>query len=310
MMIVQPPERQGHASFGAPFASQRLWRLQYEPRTGWPMQGDMQSRWHFLGGVPENYERYLVPRIFALWAEDLVEAAALRAGERVLDIASGTGIVARIAARRLGNRGSIVGLDTSAPMLATARVAATAEGAAVEWREGDALDQPFTDGAFEVVLCQQGLQFFPDKPRGLREMHRVLRPGGRIVLSVWGPIERSPGFAVLAEALTRHVDPQAGNLLASGPFSLCDTDELRTLIAGGNFQDIVIRRVTKTLHYASLEEFVLGYMSGSALAGVVGDMDESARASLIAEVTAKLGIAIDEQGLRFPTETNIATAHT
>ena len=274
------------------------------------MRGNMQSPWHFLGSVPENYERYLVPRIFAPWAEDLVETAALRTGERVLDIACGTGIVARIAARRLGNRGSVVGLDPSAPMLAAARAAATAEGVAVEWREGDALDQPFTDGAFEVVLCQQVLQFFPDKPRGLREMHRVLRPGGRIVLSVWGSIEKSPGFAVLAEALTRHVDPQAGGLLGSGPFSLSDADELRTLIAGANFQDIVIRRATKTLHYASLEEFVLGYMSGSALAGVVGDMDESARATLLAEVTAKLGIAIDEQGLRFPTETNIATAHT
>ena len=77
----------------------------------------------------------------------------MRAGERVLDVACGTGIVARIAAHRLGNRGSIVGLDMSAPMLATARAAAIAEGAAVEWPEGDALDQPFTDGAFEVVLC-------------------------------------------------------------------------------------------------------------------------------------------------------------
>ena len=268
----------------------------------------MQSPWHFLGSVPENYERYLVPQIFAPWAEDLVETAALRTGERVLDIGCGTGIVARIAARRLGNRGSVVGLDPSAPMLAAARAAATAEGAAVEWREGDALDQPFTDGAFEVVLCQQVLQFFPDKPRGLREMHRVLRPGGRIVLSVWGPIERSPGFAVLAEALTRHVDPQAGNLLASGPFSLCNTDELRTLIAGGNFQDIVIRRATKTLHYASLEEFVLSYVSGSALAGIVGGVDESARAALLTEVCTKLARAIDDQGLRFPIETNIVTA--
>ena len=268
----------------------------------------MQSRWHFLGSVPENYERYLVPRIFAPWAEDLVEAAALRAEERVLDIACGTGIVARIAARRLGNRGSIVGLDTSAPMLATARAAATAEGAAVKWREGDALEQPFTDGAFEVVLCQQGLQFFPDKPRGLREMHRVLRPGGRIVLSVWGPIERSPGFAVLAEALTRHVDPQAGGLLASGPFSLSDADELRALIAGANFQDITIRRATKTLRWASLEEFVLGYVFGSALAGVVGDPDESARAALLTEIGAKLAAAIDDQGMRFPIETNIVVA--
>jgi ubiquinone/menaquinone biosynthesis C-methylase UbiE len=240
----------------------------------------------------------------------LVKAAALRAGERVLDIACGTGIVARIAARRLGNRGSIFGLDTNAPMLATARAAATAEGAAVEWREGDALEQPFTDGAFEVVLCQQGLQFFPDKPRGLREMHRVLRPGGRIVLSVWGPIERSPGFAVLDEALTRLLDPQAGGLIASGPFSFSDADQLRTLIASANFQDIAIRRATKTLRSPSVEEFVLGFLSGSALAGVVGDMDEGARAALLAEVAAKLAAAIDEQGLRFPIETNIATAHT
>jgi ubiquinone/menaquinone biosynthesis C-methylase UbiE len=270
----------------------------------------MQSRWHFLGSVPENYGRYLVPRIFAPWAEDLVEAAALRAGERVLDIACGTGIVARISARRLDNRGSIVGLDTSAPMLATAHAVATAEGAAVEWREGDAMEQPFTDGAFEVVLCQQGLQFFPEKPRGLREMHRVLSPGGRIVVSVWGPIERSPGFAVLAEALTRHVDPQAGGLLASGPFSLTDANELRTLVASASFQDIAIRRASKTLRYASVEEFALGYMSGSALAGVVGDMDESARAALLAEVGAKLALAIDDQGLRFSIETNIVTAHT
>jgi len=269
----------------------------------------MQS-WHFLGSVPESYERFLVPQIFAPWAEDLIEIAALQAGERVLDIACGTGIVARIAASRLGNRGSVVGLDTSAAMLDTARAAATAEGAAVEWREGDALDEPFTDGAFEVVLCQQGLQFFPDKPRGLREMHRVLRPGGRIVLSVWGPIERSPGFAVLAEALTRHLDHHAGGLLASGPFSLSDAGALRGLIAGANFQDIDIRRVTKTLRYPSVEEFVLGYVSGSVLAGVVGDADESARSALLAEVGAKLAPAIDDQGLRFPIETNIATAHT
>jgi ubiquinone/menaquinone biosynthesis C-methylase UbiE len=193
-------------------------------------------------------------------------------------------------------------------MLAAARAAATREGAAVEWREGDALEQPFADGAFEVVLCQQGLQFFPDKPRGLREMRRVLRPAGRIVLSVWGPIERSPGFAVLAEALTRHVNTQAGGLLASGPFSLSDADELRTLIAGANFRDIAIRRATKTLRYASVEEFVLGYVSGSALAGVVGDVDESARAALLAEMGAKLAPAIDDQGMRFPIETNIAVA--
>src|SRR5712671_1931595 len=118
-----------------------------------------QSQWQFAGSVPENYERYLVPSIFAAWADDLVEVAALQPSERVLDIACGTGIVARTAARKLDAGGSVVGLDLSAPMLAVARTAAAAEGVTVEWREGSAVKLPLRDGEFE-----QGLQFFPDRP--------------------------------------------------------------------------------------------------------------------------------------------------
>jgi ubiquinone/menaquinone biosynthesis C-methylase UbiE len=131
-----------------------------------------QSQWQFAGSVPENYERYLVPALFKPWAEDLVEMATLRSGDRVLDIACGTGIVARTAAKRLGDNGSVVGLDVSGPMLATARTAP--EGAAVEWQEGSAVKLPMSDATFDVVFCQQGLQFFPDRIATLREMHRVL----------------------------------------------------------------------------------------------------------------------------------------
>ena len=208
-----------------------------------------QQNWHFLDSVPENYERYLVPSIFAPWAADLVESATLLPGERVLDVACGTGIVARFAARKLGNTGSVTGLDLSAPMLAVARAAATAEGLVVEWREGSAGELPFSDAVFDVVFCQQSFQFFPDKPSALREINRVLRPSGRLVLSVWGPIERSPGFAVLTEALTHHVSPAAGLLLASGPFGLGDAEELRALIAGAGFKDISVRPAVKTLRY-------------------------------------------------------------
>jgi|SRR6516165_3774893 ubiquinone/menaquinone biosynthesis C-methylase UbiE len=94
-----------------------------------------KPQWHFVGSVPENYERYLVPGIFVSWAEDLVEMAALRPGERVLDIACGTGIVARIAARKLGGSGSVLGLDLSGPMLETARAAAAAHGCRVAGRQ-------------------------------------------------------------------------------------------------------------------------------------------------------------------------------
>ena len=267
-----------------------------------------QQNWHFLDSVPENYERYLVPSIFAPWAADLVESATLLPGERVLDVACGTGIVARFAARKLGNTGSVTGLDLSAPMLAVARAAATAEGLVVEWREGSAGELPFSDAVFDVVFCQQSFQFFPDKPSALREINRVLRPSGRLVLSVWGPIERSPGFAVLTEALTHHVSPAAGQLLASGPFGLGDAEELRALIAGAGFKDISVRPAVKTLRYPSSDEFVLGYVASSALASAVGDADERARSSLLAEVGAKLSSAVDGRGLGFPIETNIAIA--
>jgi ubiquinone/menaquinone biosynthesis C-methylase UbiE len=196
----------------------------------------------------------------------------------------------------------------SPPMLAAARAAATAEGVVVEWHEGSAVELPFADAAFDVVLCQHGLQFFPDKPGALRDMNRVLRPGRRLVLSVWGPLERSPGFAVLAEALTRHVNPTVGGLIASGPFDLGDAEELRALIGGADFKDITVRRAVKTLRYPSPDEFVLGYVASSALASAVGDADERARASVLAEVGAKLASAVDDRGLGFPIATNIAIA--
>jgi len=127
-------------------------------------------QWQFVGSAPENCGRYLVPSIFASSGEDPVEMAALRPGERVLDIACGTGIVARIAARKLRGSGRVLGLDLSAPMLQAARAAAAAKGMAVEWREGSAVKLPLADAAFDVVFCQQGLQFFPDRVTALREI--------------------------------------------------------------------------------------------------------------------------------------------
>ena len=111
------------------------------------------QQWQFAGNVPDNYERYLVPSIFGPWAGDLVETAALRRGDRVLDIACGTGIVARTAARTLGAGSNIVGLDVSAPMLVAANSAAEGGGLSVDWREGSAMKLPFADGTFDVAFC-------------------------------------------------------------------------------------------------------------------------------------------------------------
>src|SRR5262245_2079371 len=265
-------------------------------------------QWQFVGSVPENYERYLVPTIFGPWAVDLIEAAGVRIGERVLDIACGTGIAARTAARRVGSGGTVVGLDVSGPMLETARAVARGEGLSIEWREGSAMKLPLPDTAFDLVLCQQGLQFFPDRPAALREMRRVLRSGGRLALSVWRPIGGSPGFAVLAEALSHHISAEAGALMTSGPFGLGQPEELRALIAGADFRDISITPAVRTLSYPSPEEFVRRYVAGSALAGPVGAADDRARAALLAEVNARLRSHVDDQGLAFPIESNVTIA--
>jgi SAM-dependent methyltransferase len=159
------------------------------------------------------------------------------------------------------------------------------------------------------VLCQQGLQFFPDRPAALREMRRVLAPGGRLVLSVWRGIEHSPGFAVLAEALSHHIGPEAGGLMTAGPFGLGDAEALRALVAGAGFVDVAIRPAQKTLRFPSPEEFALRYAAGSALAGPVAGAGDAARAAFLAEVAAKLRARVDDRGLAFPIESNVAIAH-
>jgi ubiquinone/menaquinone biosynthesis C-methylase UbiE len=267
-----------------------------------------QPQWQFVGNVPENYERYLVPSIFGPWAKDLVEIARLQPGERVLDIACGTGIVARTAGLILASSGSIIGLDVSLPMLAVAQSAAAAEGLSIEWQEGTAVELPLIDAACDVVLCQQGLQFFPDRPAALREMHRVLRSHGRLVLSVWTDIDRCPGFAVLAEALTHRISAEAGALMTSGPFALGRSEELRTLVANANFRDVDIRTATKMLEYPSPQDFVLRYVAGSALGGFFATANESAQSALLEDISLALSKYVDNQGLAFPIESNLLIA--
>jgi ubiquinone/menaquinone biosynthesis C-methylase UbiE len=130
----------------------------------------LQEPWQLGDNAEEVYERYLVPAIFGPWAADLVALAAPQPGEHVLDVACGTGVVVRLVAPHVGPRGHVVGLDLHAGRLAVARALPPAPGAVVEWREGDALALPFAEAVFDLVCCQQGLQFFPDRRTALREM--------------------------------------------------------------------------------------------------------------------------------------------
>ena len=171
--------------------------------------GHGDEQWQLDGDAAELHQRHLVSAVTVGWAADLVERVGLRRGERVLDVACGTGVVARAAAGRVGRTGHVAGIDINAAMLAVARSLPAGPGASAGWVEGSALGLPFPAGSYDVVLCQLGLQFFPDQPAALAEMRRVLVTGGRLGLTVYGPIEHNPAMFALAGALDRHLGPDA-----------------------------------------------------------------------------------------------------
>jgi ubiquinone/menaquinone biosynthesis C-methylase UbiE len=170
------------------------------------------NQWQLSGNAAERYERVLVPAIFSPWAADLVALAKLRPGERVLDVACGTGVVGRLAAERVGPKGHVTGLDLNESMLEVARSQPIPAGAAgVAWVQSSALAMRVPDSSFDVVLCQQGIQFFPDPPQALREMIRVLVPSGRVFTSVWEG--STPYTTAMWSAVERHVGADAATTL-------------------------------------------------------------------------------------------------
>lgn len=267
-----------------------------------------QEAWQVAGDAASIYERALVPAVFAVWAPLVVGLGVPRPGDRVLDVACGTGVVARLAAQRVGPAGAVVGLDLNPGMLAVAAAAPHAAGtAAITWREAPATSMPFSDAAFDVVYCQAGLQFFPDRPAALREMHRVLAGGGRMGLMVWRGIRHSPGFDALAAALEQHVSAAAAGVMRA-PFGLADADELHALMAGAGFHDISIRPHTERVRFPSLARFVPDQVAASPLAAHVAQVSDEARARLIATVTAALDGHVRDGVLTFPIEAHLGSA--
>lgn len=258
----------------------------------------------YRGSGPENYERYFVPEIGRPSAAGLIAAAELRPGERVLDVACGTGIVARLAAEMVAPGGRVTGLDLNPGMLGVARSVAPPE-ASIEWHEAPAEDMPLEDESFDVVLCGMGLQFFTDREAGLREMHRVLVPGGRAVLNLPGPIP--PVFEVFEEGLTRHVGPEAAGF-ASLVFSLHDPDEIRGLLEAAGFDDIEIESELKALHVPPPEEFMWQYIHATPLAGVLEDSEEDRRAALERDVTSGWEDHVEDGRLRLEVRMTTAVA--
>lgn len=264
--------------------------------------------WQLEANSAEAYERYLVPAMMARWAEQLVELAAPKPGDRVLDVGCGTGIVARTAAPRVGASGRVVGLDLSEGMLAVARAASAAIRPPIEWRQGNAIGLPFPDGAFDVVFTQQMLQFVSDPSAAVREMHRVLAQEGRVAMGVCRPIEFSPDYVTLAEALKRHVGPEAAAMMRS-PFPAWTVDDVRALVAGAGFRDVRVRIEVSSVRYPSAEEFLRREAASSPLSGPIGLLNAGVRGALLRDLEAALRSRRDDEGVVLPLEIYVVLAH-
>lgn len=230
----------------------------------------------FAKKAAESYERHFVPAIGRPIAAELIEAADLQPGERVLDVACGTGIVTRLAAERVGRTGSVAGLDPNPAMLAVAREAVPA-GLPIDWHHAPAEKIPLEDERFDAVLCGMGLQFFSDRDAGLREMHRVLEPGGRLVANVPGPTP--PPLQAMADGLRRHVSPESAGFV-DAVFSLHDADELRDLAEEAGFSRVEVKSGETTLELGAPEAFLWNYVNSTPVAAAVAKLDAEGRAAL------------------------------
>jgi ubiquinone/menaquinone biosynthesis C-methylase UbiE len=265
--------------------------------------------WQLDGSAPELYERHLVPAVTSIWATDLIDRTKPKAGDFVLDVACGTGVVARLAARRAAS-GCVVGLDLNGGMLAVARCMPK-RGVPIYWLQGSALSLPFSHDCFDLVLCQLGLQFFPDRPLALREMKRVLAPSGRIALSVFSAIERTTAANALATALDRHLGRDASRIKRAEHI-FAAADEVSALMTHEGFDQIEITTVTKYITFPSVLDYVRLQLVATPMAGLLQDRNAVERQSTIeaiaSDVQSLLGLEMLREGLSFPQEAHVAIA--
>jgi ubiquinone/menaquinone biosynthesis C-methylase UbiE len=215
----------------------------------------------FAGSIPQVYDRYFVPLIFEPYAADLARRVKALEPATVLEIAAGTGVVTRQLARELPAQVAITATDLTAPMLEQAASVGTARP--VTWRQADAMELPFDDASFDVVACQFGVMFFPDKPRAFSEARRVLRPGGTFLFNVWDRIEENDFVLVVSQALDALFPQAPPRFMHRGPHGYHDKASIVQDLARGGFRPPEIVTLGERSRAASPSEAVIAYLQGS-----------------------------------------------
>ena len=226
---------------------------------------DIMDKGQVSGSAAEVYDTFFVPALFQEWTDRVADAAQIQAGDRVLDVACGTGVLTRTVAERVGKDG-VIGLDVNDGMLAVARE----KSADIEWKQGIAENLPFEDGSFDAVVCQFGLMFFDNRQVAIQEMMRVLRQGGRLAIAVWDSLDRTPGYAAMVDLLLRLFGEEAANGLRA-PFVLGEVEEVRDLFKLAGIHDVKVDTIVGAARFPSIESWVYTDIKGWVLADMIDD---------------------------------------
>jgi ubiquinone/menaquinone biosynthesis C-methylase UbiE len=260
----------------------------------------------FDGSIPEIYDRHLGTLLFEPYAADIADRIAKRKPRKVLEVAAGTGIVTNRLLKALPKGTALTVTDLNVPMLEYARQKIQSDGRAIEWRQADAQDLPFADESFDVVACQFGVMFFPDKAKGLREFKRVLEKGGALVFSVWDSLEINPLQEIVHSTVNQFFRTEPPEFYKI-PFMMGDVGELRHVIEESGFKSVTIETLSLTGRSVSPQDAAIGLVKGNPVINTLREQGAD-----IDEIIATVARAVEERfgagALQVPLRAHVVTA--
>ena len=261
------------------------------------------SGFQVAASAPDYYEN-LVGRLMAPFVDGLVQAG-VSPGQRVLDVACGTGFATRAASGAAEPNGQVVGSDINAAMLETAQ-RATPEGSAITWELGSALDLPFPDHTFGSVISQQGVQFLPDVAKGLGEMARVAKPGGRLAVTVWAPIVDNPFFDAEFSMCVEACGLNRSELLQASPAG--GDSQLRAWFEDAGITPKSVQLIEAMIELPPVSEYVPEHLKALPWAGTFFDLTDEEQEEALSSVDRALAEFKTERGLAVPFRSYLAVA--
>lgn len=263
-----------------------------------------KDAFQLTGSAAAIYEEQKIPAVFRPLALATLDALPIKENDKVLDVACGTGIVGREVMNKLGPNGSVTGVDLNEGMIGMAREITKTEAARYEWHVADVTAMPFEADTFSVAFCQQGLQFFPNEDDALREMHRVLNPGGRIAITVWAGA--SEFFKSLARSLSQYVSEEVGQK-SLAPFQYAGMATLPDRLSDIGFDDINVQKIYVDRKIHTPETAIPKEILGNPVGPAVAKQGEVVMGQIVGEIMDDLTHCFDGEKLVVPQEANLIT---